>query len=534
MIRILKRFSFEYVTKFWETELRDEPVKESGKVFLTDALVAHLAYNEKNYLTTNIIRKLFSHQVNKVYSLIPFSNSYSIKFLSKVFGIADFVVLYRFFNIKVLMKALFKTVSLIPGLKYDVKAGFEIFVDGQELGGLIYDEYLRKTNLHTVRKVNLNYCLFVFRSLYFYYRYKQIITNCKISDVIIGHNVYAYWGFIVAAANAINKDIKVWNWANLGNNLLNVVNYDAQIPIPKPKYFKKEYVEIIDNFIKKNGLNFNTEVNLLKSKQFSGNILNKDTANVFLNNKITEMECFRSLYNYNPDLKTIVIYSHAFVDAVRYPRWSLFADYFTWLEQTLNFIKKEKLRANIYIKPHPSEKMYPCNMTTASLLQNINYGSDINLILLEKQVSNEVLFGFADLIITSSGTVAIEGPLFNINVLVAGESDCENAGAIIQPKTQKDYFNFIKDFENIPKLSKEKRKLAEYAFYWYNKLSYSKFLLSVDAIDSPMDNIEIVTPWVKSLNQAYENHLEIKLVDTKFYNDFSLSVEKGFQDLFYF
>ncbi len=534
MIKILKRFSFEPVTQFWEKELADESMNESGKVILTDSLVAHLAYNEKNYLTTNIVRKLYSPNVYKVYSLIPFSNSYSIKFLSKVFRICDFVVLYKFFNITVILRALFKTLNLLPGLKYDVNSGFEIHVDGQELGGLIYDEYLRKTDLHTVRHVNLNYYLFIFRSLYFYYRYKQIIKKYKISDVIIGHNVYAYWGFIIAAANAVNNEIKVWNWANLGNNLLNVVNYNVQIPIPKPKYFKREYIKNIDNYIKKNGFNFNIEVNLLKKNQFSGKILNKDTANVFYNNKITDFESFRNLYSYAPDLKTIVIYSHAFVDAVRYPRWSLFADYFTWLEQTLNFIKNEKLRANVYIKPHPSEKMYPCKMKTSTLVQNINIGSDVDFILLDKQVSNEVIFGFADLIITSSGSVAIEGPLFNVNVLVAGESDCENANAIIQPKTQQDYFNYIKDFEKIPKLPDNKREVAEYAFYWYNKLSYSKFILSVDAVDEPMDNIEIITPWVTTLNKAYESHLDTKLVNTKFYKDFSLSVKNGLQDLFYF
>jgi hypothetical protein len=291
---------------------------------------------------------------------------------------------------------------------------------------------------------------------------------------------------------------------------------------------------LIDNFIQKNHLNFNLELNLLKKSQLVGKILNKDTENVFSNNKITKFECFRSLYKYDPNLKTIVIYSHAFVDAVRYPRWSLFPDYFTWLEQTLNFIKKEKLLANIYIKPHPSENMYPCKMKTAMLVEKINRGSEINLILLEKQVSNEVIFSFADLIITSSGTVAIEAPLFNINVLVAGESDCEKAGAIIQPKTQKEYFNFIKNFDIIDKLPENKREVAEYAFYWYNKLSYSKLDLSIDAIDKPMDSIDIIEPWVISLNNAYENHLDTKLIDTKFYHDFSISVEKGLQDLFYF
>ena len=530
-LKLLNKNSFEYVRKYWSSKRKKDIDIDSRINILVDALMFHPAYNEKNFLTAKIISE---RRNGNIHALIPFSNSKNIKFFANLFDINKFINIYKFINVKAILLAAFQTLKQLYKLKYDISKGIEIFIDDIEIGGLIYDEFLRKTDMHTYRKISFSYLLFIYRNLYLYYVYKDIINKNEITDIVYGHNVYGYWGLLVAAATSLNKDIKMWNWLNLGKNKLNIINYTAQMPVPKPKYYKSEYEDLIYNYLNKKGLDFNDEFEKVKKRKFSGSLMDKDAVNVFGNNKINSKEAFVKEYSYDSTKKNIFIYSHAFVDAVRYARWSLFSDYFTWLEQTLIFITENELDANIYIKSHPSAHLYPCKMTTSILVNSLNSKSNVNLVLLEKQVSNDIIFDLADLILTANGTVSVEAPIFGINVLVAGECDSDNTQAIIQPKNKEQYFSKLKDFKNIINLDKSKIIKAQLAFYWYNELTYLDVPISIDALDSPMINENEFNPWVELMNDTYKVNKDYYIKDSKILSALDFSIQNNSRDLLNF
>jgi hypothetical protein len=523
----LKGVDTSRVKFFWDAKFKDKS-KAGDRVILTDALMLHIGYNEKSFLTANLLRGLFNANV---YALIPFSNSKTLIFLSNIFSINNVVSVYRFMNFNVLYMSIVFLIKTIPHLSYDSKDGIKIYVDNIEIGALIYDEYLRETNLHTMRNVDYLYIVFIFRSIYHYYRYKQIIKSLKITDIVIGHNVYAYWGLLVVAAENVNKNIIIWNCLPQGRKF-GISHYKAQNPMPKPKYFKEEYLNMIRHEIEKNTEAFERNLSIVKENKFSGKIAGKDTESVYLSNKINTLTDFDSVYDRLLNKKSIVIYSHAFVDAVNYARWSLFSDYYTWLEETLIFMAVSQLVENIYIKPHPSESMYACDMTTEILVRKINDKYNCNFIYLDKQVNNNVIFEFVDLIITSNGTVATEAPMFGVNVLVCGESDCENSNSIIQVNNKEDYFNAIVNVNKLNNLDSTVVKRAEIAFYWYNIMTYANIPISLTATNDPLTSKDNFISKVKELNKIYNDNMSYNISKSKLYSLLLAAIEHDYQDLF--
>lgn len=528
-LKLLKKNKFTNVIKYWKTQ--SESIESLPEInILVDALMFQPSYNEKNFLTANIVR---AKRKGSLYALIPFSNSTSVKFFARLFNINKFLAVYSFCNFRAIVFSLFQTLKQLPKLKYEITEGIEIYVDNIEIGALVYDEFLRKTDMHTYRKISFLYVLFLYRSLYYYYVYKDIIKKHKITDIVCGHPVYAMWGLLTAAASSLKTDVKIWNWRNLGGNKLDIINYVAQMPIPKPKYYNPEYEALIINYFKEKELSLEIEIEKVIKQKFAGALVDRDAINVFGNNKILSVDEFNNEYHYDHKKKNIFIFSHAFVDAVRYSRWSLFSDHYTWLEQTLKYISANNLDANIFIKPHPSEHLYPCKMTASTLVDSLNHDSKMNFICLTNQVSNNVIFKMADLVVTAGGTVSVEAPMFGINVLVAGENDCEKAKAIIQPLNIQEYYSKLKDFENFSVLNDDTILRAKIAFYWYNSLTYVYLPINIDSLNTPMSNEEECNSWMELMETTYENNKNYSIIKSEILSALNFSLKNNFQDLFY-
>lgn len=174
-------------------------------------------------------------------------------------------------------------------------------------------------------------------------------------------------------------------------------------------------------------------------------------------------------------------------------------------------------------------------MTAASLVDTLNHDSNVNFICLTNQVSNNVIFEMADLVITASGTVSVEAPMFGLNVLVAGENDCENAKAIIQPLNIQEYFYRIKNFKNIGVLDNDTIKRAKLAFYWYNKLTYVYLPISIDSLDISLENnnkTQIIS-WLELIDKTYKNNINYSIKKSEILSALNFSLKNNFQDLFY-
>ena len=112
-LKLLNKNSFENIKKYWNTQSKKNTEIDPEINILVDALIFHPSYNEKNFLTANIIS---IRRNGNIHALMPFSNSKSIKFFANLFNINKFISVYKFINIKVIFSALFQTIRQLPKL----------------------------------------------------------------------------------------------------------------------------------------------------------------------------------------------------------------------------------------------------------------------------------------------------------------------------------------------------------------------------------------------------------------------------------
>ena len=486
------------IQKYWKFWLKNTKLKSNH--ILVDALIFHPKYLANNFTIANVLRKKFNAEVT---ALIKYSSEESTKFVSKHFFIDKFACIYIPINLAVILNAIIHTIISMQQIMFSKYNGISVFVDGCDIGEYIYDEYLRVTSLPTKRKITIDYIAFIYRSLYIYFRYKQILLNYNISHVAFGHNVYATWGLLLPAAKATNSSIKFYNWYDASREgKITVTKQQASCKIRKAGYMKQEYLSLL---MSKHGEEkILRTFNFLMQDKLSGKLKDRDSSNAYECLDIDTIDKFIERYSMVTKSKHIFIYSHAFVDAVKYPRWTIYADYYTWLEETLIQLAKKTHITNIYVKPHPSEHLYPCKTTSKILTEQINKEHNAAFVFLDKKVSNSVIFEIADAIITCSGTVNIEASCFGIPCILAGEFGNEMLRYTYVCRDERDYFETLDMCESLPKLTNQNTFIAKLYFYWFAESMFVDSNLfgvgSIFPVDNGNEIIELI-----SLNDMYKS-----------------------------
>lgn len=485
------------ITNFWKSWLVADN-KVATNHILVDALLFHPRYLSQNFSLANLLRK---ENNADVISLVRYSNDEATKQVSSAFDINQFAYCYKPFNMAVSISAFAHTFNNLRTLGYKKHIGISVFADDMDIGEFIYDEYLRLTNLPTKRRITIDYIAFVYRSLYLYYRYKQIFQKHNITHVVIGHTVYSIWGMLLPAAKSTGLNISFYNWCDAtGTARVTLTKQISSAKVRKPGYMKKEYLDIL---LEKYGTEeISSHFNSLMFNRLSGNVLDKDSANVYKNTEVKSVDSFKGQYELPGRSGHVFIYAHAFVDAVKYSRWTVYSDYFTWLEETLLHLVVKSVTTNVYVKPHPSEHLYACDITAKMLVERINQQYNASFVFLDKKVSNTVVFDLANSIITSCGTINIEASCYGIPVILAGEFGNEKIGYTYPCKTEKSYFETLDRCNNLPRLSERQVLLARIYYCWYMDYMYlSSELFAVGSIN-PID-AETVSSELFNLNNLY-------------------------------
>ncbi len=497
--------------------------KKNGKLeknVLIELFFEHPSTNNNNYIVNLLLG--YRYTTNTI-GFLQHSNCMDLKYVANKYNISQFSYVYTWKNFIYKFKALISLIKNFANLKYDKKFGWHIYVDGVEIGDLVYDQFLRYTNQPTYRKLDLKFLLYIFNALFYFYRYKDVLLKQNITDIILSHGVYADFGILARVAASLEKDIKIYQWYNL--NPLNISIHTANKEyIRKPRFYEKDLMDkLISVYSKEKILSEYDEYMQKRLKAEDKNQI--DLAFVYQNNDINSIDEFRENYKMNNG-KNIFIFSHAFVDSVKYVHWSLYSDYYTWLYETLVILANKSKEHNIFIKAHPSESMYKCDITVKSTIDEINQKYGANFIYLDKKIHNSVVFELADSIITSNGTVAIEAVCYGIPVLVAASTLYENAKTVVQPKTIGEYRDYLVNIENINKPAIDKIERAKLCFMFYSKYIYvsASFLRN----GQPFGDADRISEY-SSYNQKFDT--VINLEDELLYKSFYKMIEHNRNDI---
>jgi len=524
---VLKDVDFQPIESYWASasESRNSDTKPS---VLVDSLIFHPSYNEKNFLTAKLIQHVIG---GELIALVQHSFSKSVIEFSRKFGINSHVPIYKFLSTLDLLRSIFLFVRSKGISTFSSTEGFRFVLHGIDVGGLIYDEYLRRNNLHTYRKRSLDFILFTIRSTYLYCRYSRILSKAGVTDIVIGHNVYAFWGLLIVAASRQKRNITIWNWSNYGENHMSIIRFKACYPILKPNYLEENVFKKVVGYFENEGLKIEMVFNSVVRRKYQGFYQDRDSSNVYDDIVVKSVSDFRNLNHVDENKYNVVIFAHSFVDAVKYARWSVFADYYTWLEETLRYLILNRSDCNLYVKIHPSEESYPCKMKAKELVKVLNLQLGANIVLLDHTYDNLVLFEVADVVVTSNGSVSVEAPAFGTKVIAAGECFTEVCGGIIQSRNIKDYYRNLSSF-HVHELDLDTIRRSQYGFIWFFLMTRVSVPLTVAAIDKELQERQELTIALKKIVNQYEISNQFSIDTLEVIKQLKKSIESSDVNMF--
>lgn len=460
-LKEIKKVNFSRIEEYFSKNRKKGKIEKN---VLIELFFEHPSTNNNNYIINLLLSNKFS---TKTIGFLKFNSSIDLKFVSSKHSIDKFAYIYTYKNIYYRIKSLYTLFFNLKNLKYDMHFGWHIYVDNIEVGDLIYDQFLRFKNLPTFRKLTFEYLVYIYNALFYYHRYKDVIKENNISDIILSHGVYAEFGMLVKAAASVNSDINIYQWFNL--NPINISTHKANtISIRKPRVYEEYLMNQIINKYGKNKIL--EEYDFYLEKRLKAEDENQvDLKFVYKDNEINTNDEFYTQYSVKKSDTFIFIFAHAFVDSVKYEKWSLYSDYYTWLTETLKKLASTSKKVKIFIKPHPSESLYKCDVTVESVVQEINNKYNSEFIYLDKKIHNSIVFSLANVVITSNGTIGIEASCYGIPVLVAASTVYENSNITIQPKSLSEYENYLLNITTLKKNNISVINNAKLCFMFYTK-----------------------------------------------------------------
>lgn len=183
-------------------------------------------------------------------------------------------------------------------------------------------------------------------------------------------------------------------------------------------------------------------------------------------------EVYRQL-GLDPQKKTAVIFSQVAWDAAFFFGSGLFEDFEDWLYQTVQFVSSEPgcRLMNWIVKEHPFNvfKLQRETIKTSSerrLLEPLMpLPEHVRFMPAETGINTRSLFPLVDCVLTVNGTVGMEFPCFGIPAVLAGTGRYNGYGFTIEPKTQAEYFETLRNLHKVERLNADIQQLARRHFY---------------------------------------------------------------------
>lgn len=251
----------------------------------------------------------------------------------------------------------------------------------------------------------------------------------------------------------------------------------------------------------------------------------------------------KSLNKFKPQNYKNIIMLHIFKDSpFNYiDRDRIFADYYEWVEKTLEILCNSEERWVVRIHPNAkrwgedSEKIFKLIYNRVCL----KMGKKPNIYFDKKKISNLDIFKSANKIVTFSGTPHIEAVCFGLKPIIISDVTLSalSKKLVLKPKSLNEYKYLILNNENIDNFKSRKLE-SDFAkkilFITENTLSFSK-QLKVKLIYRNDQNIKLIKNLKQTILMFKNKNTRLKLnssfdyLDTKFKRTFSWKYFKLFK-----
>jgi hypothetical protein len=145
----------------------------------------------------------------------------------------------------------------------------------------------------------------------------------------------------------------------------------------------------------------------------------------------------------------------------------LYADFYTWLESSLDIASKIK-GVNWIVKPHPAAKLYGELGEVKKMVARMGAR---NIFLAPDDMSPFSVKSLATAIITAQGTVGLEYSCLGIPSILASNPFYSGFGFTIEPSTVEEYQNALVQVVDLKPLAKDKIIMSKKVYGCFMNIS---------------------------------------------------------------
>lgn len=334
-------------------------------------------------------------------------------------------------------------------------------------GDLVYDEILRSTKQPTIAKLGLDTYKVIARSWYYYCQYRLLFLFNSYRYYIATHTAYPEYGLLcrVALCHKVTvietSDIQMSVYDGIGDDNL-------------PTYHQGINSAILSGLHSCTRSTIERE-NLAREslrQRVDAQIKQMDTLRAY-SGRVYQRKDLLDALGVAPQQRIGFILAHVFCDSPHLSSSMLHADYFRWLESTIE-CSADAEGITWIVKPHPSSALYGEEGLVESMVRRA--GRD-NLRVCPADMNTRSLIDCADVVVTVHGTAGLEYACFGIPVILAGTPFYAGFGFTHEPKTAEEYCALIRDAAKLDRLSPEQISQAlivfeswERQFDWHNPI----------------------------------------------------------------
>lgn len=469
------------VTRFTEINKSYwEPAANSGAGILVEG---HLAEYGPNYLFRTGVAAKAAQAALGGGDIVVVVNGFSYHWQTAVkayasFGITRWAFLGRKFML--LGPPLFLFASILAARRFlsvrVPKHLLDIHLGGIKIGDLIYDEVLRSTKQPTISTIDWTVYKVMARSWFYYYQYHLFFSMGSYRFYIATHTAYPEYGLLcrVALQHGVTvietSDIQMSKYYSIGEKDLPTYHQGINAEIRAALESEKQSLA-------------EREARALESlrRRLDSEIMQIDAQKAYSGKSYTPQELHAAL-NIPADHRIGFVVAHIFCDSPHLSSSMLHADYYRWLESTIECCGGAE-GISWVVKPHPSCAMYGEKGKVEALV--IDSGA-ANIHICPKDLNTSSLRTCADVLLTVHGTAGLEYACFGIPTILAGTPFYSGFGFTQEPKTSEEYAVAVRRASSMERLSEQQISKAlqvfeawESQFDWNNCIVTTKVLAYV-------------------------------------------------------
>ena len=411
-------------------------------------------------------------------------------------------------NLIIILKFVFSSIRML--LTGDIR-GFHL--DGIPFGDILYDSYLTRFEVATIRKVNKGVLTTLFDLIRNYYRFKRTLQDCGASAVLVSHQVGLSSGVLMRTALSLGVSVYLRTAGNnkVALNLFNSLSEIYQYPY-KPRSIDMQMLSSIDQE------KLDDEFEKLMTGRSKG-LGDEDVTRAYKKQKkiYHSKEQFASEFKVSYIKPFVFVMLQAFNDQPHsHFGEMIFRDYYDWFVQTLNF-SKTRSNVNWIFKEHPTAALYP----TVDISVSDHFADcpeHIVFLGADSSFNSKSLLYTADAVVTVCGTAGVEFAAAKaIPTVLGGRTSYSGFGFTIEPKTKTEYFDILSNIAGIDRLTQQQQDIARKCFLYIQRYSYVPFSFSplLTLEETRDDNLD--SYYWKRVAESYKENSDVCLSELEKY-----------------